>query len=328
MLAFGLTGCGKLTPKPKPVPSTGSTVPSGAVGALSDGGPVRAPQSGAYVGAFAMGTDFTNSAQIEAVGEFERRIGRRLDIAHTYTRFNEAFDSAADLALAQSGHIMLLSWAGADTRVITSGDYDKLIRDNALLVKRMQQPVLLEWRWEMDRPNLRAEVWSAADYIAAWSHIQNIFRAEQVTNASWVWCPTALGFQPGGDAADFYPGDDRVDWLCANGYPSATQPKLRDVLAPFLAWAAQHPKPVMIGEYGVSRSLSPAERAELLREDADLFRSDSQIRAVCYFDGDPDGNKITLQWGIRDDATALAGYAAMARDPYFNPAKQVVTDPV
>jgi len=321
-----LVGC-SLKAKPEPTPGSTGHLPSGAIAELEDGGAVPAQDSGVLLGAYAMATDNTDFAQVKAVEELEGRIGRRLDLVHTYSKFNDPFDTMFNVTFQQTGHTLLLSWAGADTRLISGGDYDRAIRTKAQTIKSMNQPVMLEWRWEMDRPNLRAEVWSPEDYIEAWTHIQDIFRAEQVDNVSWVWCPTAAGFAADGDAPSFYPGDDRVDWLCANAYPTVAQPALRDVLLPFLQWAAQHPKPVLIGEYGVSRSLTPDQRAKLLSDDAKLFQADTQIRAVSYFDGDPDGNKAPLLWGIRDDDEAVAAFAAMARDPYFNPANQILTSP-
>jgi hypothetical protein len=41
-----------------------------------------------------------------------------------------------------------------------------------------------------------------------------------VQNAAWVWCPTANGFADG-QAAAFYPGNNEVDWICADAYPAA-----------------------------------------------------------------------------------------------------------
>ena len=61
---------------------------------------------------------------------------------------------------------------------------------------------------------------SGRDFVAAWDHIRAIFAAVGVKNAAWVWCPTANGFNPDGRAAAFYPGDNKVDWICADAYPS------------------------------------------------------------------------------------------------------------
>ena len=83
-----------------------------------------------------------------------------------------------------------------------------MIRKHADDIRAMGRPIMLEWRWEMDRPNLRAEVWSGADYVAAWKHIRQIFAEEGVTNASWVWCPTSDGFA-NGTGAGLLPGRRR-----------------------------------------------------------------------------------------------------------------------
>src|SRR4029450_4449018 len=76
-------------------------------------------------------------------------------------------------------------------------------------IRALRRPILLRFRWEMDRPNLRATMWSAEDFVAAWRHVRRIFAQERVRNVSWVWCPTAEGFERG-EAPDFYPGDADV----------------------------------------------------------------------------------------------------------------------
>ena len=59
----------------------------------------------------------------------------------------------------------------------------------------------------------------AAAYVAAWDHIRAIFTAVGATNVSWVWCPTGIGFEDG-RAKPYYPGDNEVDWVCADVYSS------------------------------------------------------------------------------------------------------------
>jgi len=324
VVVFGRTGAAKPH-------GAASTAPTGSSPATAGypAGPNLVPATGILFGAWVQPKgNFQQPDRIAAVDALESAIGRKLDIVNTYRRFEEPFPTESDQSFVAGGRTLMLSWVVNDTQEVNSGSIDAQLTNWADRMRDFNHPMLVRLRWEMDRPNLRAEVWSPEDYIEAWKHIQDIFRAEQVENVSWVWCPTAAGFDTDGDAPSFYPGDDRVDWLCANAYPSVAQPALRDVLLPFLQWAAQHPKPVLIGEYGVSRSLTPAQRAKLLSDDAKLFQADTQIRAVSYFDGDPDGNKAPLLWGIRDDDTAVAAFAAMARDPYFNPANQVLASPV
>ena len=50
-----------------------------------------------------------------------------------------------------------------------------------------------------------------------------------------------------------YPGDGEVDWVCADAYPDyGSVASFAATVEPFLSWASQHGKPVMIGEFGVA----------------------------------------------------------------------------
>src|SRR2546421_7828852 len=89
-----------------------------------DAGPVRPPAAGVLLGAWVKPSVFTQPARIDAVSAFESALGRRLDIVNTYRRFDEAFPTLSGKGFAQSGPILVLSWAIDDTRVITSGTPD------------------------------------------------------------------------------------------------------------------------------------------------------------------------------------------------------------
>lgn len=309
-----LSGC---TGRP---PSTaGTPVPIATrTGALA-GGPVRPPVRGALLGAYAEPEPVTQPGRVEAVDTLQRRLGRPLAIVHTYRTWTDRFDTDSDRSFLASGATLLYSWNGTDTRAVAAGRYDRLIAARADAVRAMRRPILLEWRWEADRPNLRYLMHSGADYVAAWKHIRAVFAAHHVTNASWVWCPTADGFAPGGDARSFYPGDGQVDWLCVDAYPGPIVRPLSTVLAPFLRWARHHAKPVIIGEYGAPKSYGSRARAAWLRGATAEIKANPQIRAACYYDSDPDRDHTVERYALGDDPAALAAFTAMARDPYFRP---------
>ncbi|HEY3504038.1 MAG TPA: glycosyl hydrolase [Actinocatenispora sp.] len=314
-----LTACAAPPDRPAPTDPAGTPRAVATARGPLPGGPVRPPAHGAYLGAYAKPDPVTQPGRILAVDDLQGQLGRRLDIVHTYRKWTDPFDTESDRAFQDNGSVLLYSWAGTDTREITTGRYDTLIAERARQVRAMRRPILLEWRWEMDRPNLRAEMWSPADYVAAWRHLRTVFAAQHVTNASWVWCPTANGFAPGGDAPAFYPGDAYVDWLCVDAYPGRRVRPLTDVLTPFLTWARRHRKPIVIGEYGAPKSYGSPARAAWLRGAAAEFRANPQIRAACYYDSDPDRDRPVERYALRGDPRALAAFTAMARDPYFTP---------
>ncbi len=275
-----------------------------------------APEHGALLGAYVDPDLYTDDGRVTAVHEFEQLIGRPLDVVQTFHPWTEPFPSAGDLAFLEQGRTLLLSWAGTDTRAIAYGQHDDLIRARAAAVAELGTPILLRWRWEMDRPNLQAEIHSATDYVAAWRHIRAIFADTGVTNAEWVWCPLADGFTER-SAASYYPGDDQVDWLCADAYTRTPTVPLADILDPFLAWAEDHDKPVIIGEMGVQAGAA-GERADWLATAGDYLQTHDQVRAVVYWEADPRKlGKYDAAYSLAPEPSALAAFRDLAHDDHF-----------
>ncbi len=292
-----------------------SAAPRPAAETVSEGPAV--PAHGAYFGARVRGDSYTESAQIAAVDRLQQDIGRRLAIVHVFHLWPDPFPSSSDLAFLRQGSTLLLSWSGTDTLAIISGRYDHMIRQRALAIKAIGKPIFLEWRWEMDRSGLQAEIHSPADYIKAWDHIRSIFAQEHVTNVAWVWCPTALGFATG-QAAAYYPGNNEVDWICADAYPGyGPYRSFADVVRPFLSWASKHPKPVMIGEFGVPTTYGAQQRAQWLLDAARTVQGDQQIKALLYFDAN-----AKRAYALNAGSPALEAFRRIAHFAYFNPAGQ------
>ncbi len=318
-LAVVLAGCSSAN-----APATQSAGPSASPGGGSGGGPQApnqgppVPARGAYVGAWVRAVPLNQTTRVSAVQQFEQKLGRPLDFVHTYRRWTQPFPEPSDLTFLRKGQYLQLSWAGTNDQAIISGREDSVIRHQALAVKRLPGRIFMEWRWEMDRPPLAGSIGTPANYVAAWKHIRAVFAQEGVHNAAWVWCPTAVGFKVG-RAAAYYPGDDQVDWTCVDAYPGKTLIPMSTLLAPFLRWAAGHPKPIMIGEYGVPRSGSPQQRAQWLAAAAKTFQSTPRIKAVSYFEANPVGHPSTLAYVIRNDPAAIGAFRDMAQEPYFNP---------
>jgi hypothetical protein len=278
------------------------------------------PAQGAYFGAWVGPDDFTQANEIGAVDSLQQQLGRKLSIVHTYLKSQAPFPTASDLSFLSQGSTLLISWAGAPAITqITSGADDSWIRTRAEQIKALGKPVFLEWRWEMDRPNLRSQVISGPDFVAAWDHVRAIFAAVGVRNAAWVWCPTAQGFSDG-RAAAFYPGDNEVDWVCADAYPQyGTDQSFASTVDPFLSWASHHDKPAMIGEFGVPESYGAQQRAQWLRAARQVVTGDSQIKALVYFDANPAGQGPQESYSLDGDPAALSAFRSIAQQPYFSP---------
>jgi hypothetical protein len=274
------------------------------------------PATGAWTGAWVRPDVATQQGLLDGVAGLEHTIGRPLDVVQTYHAWTDDFPSDADKAFVAQGKVLLLSWAGTDTRVIQSGQYDSLIRQRAEEVKALKKPILLRFRWEMNRPNLQASMWSPADYVKAWDHVRQIFTEVGATTAGWVWCPIATNFDATNGAA-YYPGDDQVDWLCTDVYPGQDWTSFADVSAEFMAWAASHPKPVLIGEYG-AEDLGPQRDAWLQAIPA-YVKQHPQIKGLVYFDARHTENGKERDFSLQPGTEAMKAFQTMALDPYFRP---------
>ncbi|GIF65947.1 hypothetical protein Ais01nite_39820 [Asanoa ishikariensis] len=312
VLAAALAGCTATDPSPAPSADFGRHPPGVATRTGPfESGPVKPPTDRVWVGAWVKPAVWGQAGRRDAVLGVEKKLGRRFDVINTYRTFDEKFWTETDKEYVKRGSIVMVSWASGDTRSMLDGQHDEMIRAQAKRVARAKRPVMMRFRWEMDRPNLRATMWSPEDYIAAWKYTRQIFKEEGATNASWVWCPTAEGFDRG-DAPLFYPGDDQVDWTCVDVYASSSYRPLDELMGNFLKWAGERPKPIIVGEFGVAREWGPDRRAEWMRDATRVFQANPQIRAVAYFDSDPDDNPSTLHFKISDDEQAFAAFKELA----------------
>ena len=277
------------------------------------------PSAGALFGAWVEPTDgFTVGDEETSIAELERRLGRTLAIDQLYAQWSAPMPLAIARWDLRRGSIPMISWAGASTRLITSGKYDAQIRARALQLRALHGPVMLRWFAEMDGTFYRAEAGSPKSFIAAWRHIHNIFTSVGATNVIWVWCPTAANFSTG-YAQRYYPGSNFVNWIGTDGYNWS--PRMRgapwlsfaDIFSGFYRWGVSSGKPLLIGEYGVLEGAPGRKAAWFKQADQELRIRFPAIRAVIYFDSDHDN----YDWRPTTSPTAFAAFRAFADDPYF-----------
>ncbi|MGP4026698.1 glycoside hydrolase family 26 protein [Actinomadura sp. 3N407] len=259
---------------------------------------------------------------------FEGELGRRLDVVHSYRGWKSDFPGGLEKTVVDGNRYLLLTWGGADTRKIVQGEYDELIQRRARAVKDLGKPIFLRWSRNMDASAAGKQVHSPEDFIAAWKHLRKIFEQEQVHNVAWVWCPTARGFGGAGPAGAFYPGDDHVDWICADAQSGGGSDyrDLSEAVKAFMQWARDRPKPIMIAEFGVPQSYGE-RRAEWLREAAKTLQ-DPQVKAVVYFNSDEQAENARDKrhaYSVTGDKHATSALRELATTPYFNPRNLPVT---
>ncbi|QFG27379.1 hypothetical protein F7P10_29815 [Actinomadura sp. WMMB 499] len=312
----------------------GAWLPGGAAGGEDgegedggDPGESPSPSGSGSPSPSATGSGNVDGPGMSDVTGFESDLGRKLDIVQTYHDWEAGFPDDLAREITGSDRQLLLTWDGGDTREVLQGRFDELVRDRARAIKKLGKPVFLRWSRDMDDPAEEERVHSPADFVTAWKHMRKVFAEEKVDNVAWVWCPTARGFGAR-DVASYYPGDEHVDWICADARPSGDvdYQDLSDSLKPFLDWADDRAKPIMIAEFGVPRSYGD-RRAQWLRSAAESLQ-DPQVKAVVYFNSDEraDGPRDeNNRYAVTGDEHAVSALRELATAPYFNPRNLPVT---
>ncbi|MBZ6174171.1 MULTISPECIES: glycosyl hydrolase [Streptomyces] len=295
------------------------------------------PPCGAWFGAF---VPHDKSDLADKVEGYEERAGRTLDIVYTYHDMSAVTETRLEGQLLteqeqQVGEdrMLLLSWESkwwGGTRAqqptwkeIAAGDLDESVIDvQARRVKeygeRTGKKVFLSFDLEMDTRT--PDNGTPADYVRAYRHVHDRFRALGADNVVWTWIIT--GYLNHTDLFErMYPGDDYVDWIGYNQYNyylchktewlsfAQTQYASHD-------WIRAHisdEKPLMLSEFG---SASDPDRPG---RQADWYAQVPQVLK------DLDGVKAALQWNYRDPGPHCD--LAVANDRAWDSLRKVAADP-
>lgn len=164
------------------------------------------------------------------------------------------------------------------TQKVASGQYDDIIRDNARWIKSyFPYKLILRFDHEFDIPRIWGWGKDPAVYVAAWRRIVDIFRQENISQVEWCWSPN-FNSDAGVLFADYYPGDDYVDWVGVSLYAntwgwrnademlSARGDAKQNPVCPY-EFALVHNKPFMIAEWGlnVTKDMSDEQNAVWLK---------------------------------------------------------------
>jgi hypothetical protein len=294
------------------------------------GGAPKLPATGAWFGSNANIDYFDSGTRAKALVDFEELIGRKMAINRVYYTWDEQFPTIHEEWLKAEGRIPLLSWktSAGDVPIVqwtdvASGMYDATIDARAEDIKAYGGPILFIFHHE---PETEGE---PEDFIAAYQHIQDRFRAAGVTNVSYVWTLLAYTFRA--ERADqWYPGDDYVDIVGADGYnwfgclPGGAEDEwmsFAEVFGAFHDFGVAHDKPMIIAEYGSQEDPDvPGRKAEWITEAAATLKSWPEVKGVSWYNND-----AQCVWYVDTSETSLAAYVAMGQDPYFNPPPPLVT---
>lgn len=278
-----------------------------------------------------------SESQRDAVERIESQIGRPLALVRVYGRWDSPFPTDFDSWLAASGHRLFLSvaaqrsdggfvpWASIASADPGTGLYETMVRW-ARSIRDFGAPVYFSFDPEPETESA-STMGTPAQFVAAWRTMRAIFADVGVPNATWVIVTTAYTYArtDGRGIAAWYPGDDVVDAIGADGYNffgcsagvSTAWRSFRQIFDPVRAFGTMHPsKPVVVPEWGsVEDPSTPGRKATWIANAAATLKSSGweQFTAVAYWNSATPG----CSYVIDSSDSSLAAFAAMGGDPYF-----------
>jgi Glycosyl hydrolase family 26 len=316
-------------------------LPASAAGGTGGGGHVY---WGAWIGRQLTGEEAPWDRG--AVARFESLVGKRMSLVHFASPFAHcaptcrfySFPTTPMTAIRAHGSIPFFSWSSASTPVsrseprfqlrdVANGDYDGYVRQFASAARRWGHPFFLRFDWEMNGHwfpwGVLANGNSAADYVAAWRHVHDVFRAVGADNASWVWCPNVSSRGSYAPLRDLYPGDDYVDWTCLDGYNWGEHPSRPAGWTPFASmFAADYglitgtiapSKPMIVGE--IASTEDGGSKAAWIDDvlSTQLPQNFPRIRGIVWMEKYDSG----FDWPIETSQASLSAFAAAIRTPFY-----------
>jgi hypothetical protein len=272
-------------------------------------------------------------ATLDGLSPFEGAIGRAVPLVQLYAAWGDRPDQQFPLQLTTAiwdlGSVPLVTWEPwlvdfesgrhpnlplRDARdrhglgAVANGDYDFYIDAWARDAARFGHPLFVRFGHEMNDPYRYP--WgpqnnSKEEYVAAWRHVVDRFRALGAGNVVWVWSPHVAY-----EYWDlYYPGDAYVDWVATgvlNFGPIAQWSRwwsFDEIFGKAYPKLAGFHKPVMVAEFG-SLAVGGDRAAWYGAALGSLPSKYPAVRALLFFDIAND-QTVTYQkvdWSLESDS--------------------------
>ena len=306
-------------------------------------GTIQPATAGTYWGVFLPRVELDQSG----VTGFTARVGRQPAIVSMYQQWwgEPAFPTTAARWLQRRGSVPLVVWEpwrpglpqaqaidqpAYRLAAIAAGGLDAYVRRYAHQARDYAGPLFLEPLHEM---NGNWYPWggtvngnTAADYIAAWRHLHDVFQEEGATNVTWLWTANrdTVPNTPGNQPAVYWPGPAYVDWVGLDAYNWGTAEHkqwttVTQTLGSSLAVLRAYGKPIVVAETACAEQ-GGDKAAWITSLFAALTGSYSGlVRAAVWFN-EPFG---VFDWRISSSPAAEAAFTAGVALPGLLSASQV-----
>jgi hypothetical protein len=160
--------------------------------------------------------------------KFAGWVGGKPNIIGQYLAWGTSFDAAAASHAWSYGAMDFVVWEPWTTTLaqIAAGASDAYVTRFATAVRALNVPIVISFGHEF---NGSWYPWgtndaTAAQFVAAWRHVHDLFATAGATNVIWIWDPNDILTNVSLPLKDYYPGDSYVDWVGVTGYWSQGGP--------------------------------------------------------------------------------------------------------
>jgi hypothetical protein len=277
---------------------------------------------GIYSGANGQSTALEDPAVLD---RYIAAVGRAPAFVHDYGNVTDPLltpNEVANLTSHGTGVMMTWQlfksgWSGETIALpdIAAGNYDTQLRAAAQQAKTLPFEVMIRFAHEMNgdwypwRPGGPAGN-VGSNYVDAWRHIVDLFRAEGATNVKWVWSPN-VDYDGTYPFEQYFPGDDWIDYVALDGYNWGTSGQGPDewqsvgevFSSAYAKVTAMSSRPVMLAE--TSSSEAGGDKAAWIRQGFlnEIPQKFPRVTDIAWFDRSQE-----LDWRINSSSSALAAY--------------------
>lgn len=247
--------------------------------------------------------------------QFAGWTGKKPNLLGAYVAWDTSFDPTAAANAWKYGAMYFQVWEPYDTtaRQIAAGDSDNYLVRFADDVRSLNLPIAISFGHEMngDWYPWGSGQTSAADFVAAWRHIHDVFAKRGATNVIWVWDPNDIYPVPTVALKPYYPGDAYVDWAGVTGYWTVFGPHTYATLfQPTLLQIRQFTqKPFLIAETSVEAGANEAASVKALFQ---AVHANPDIIGLVWYDYDRQGD-----WRLENRPDVESAFRTAAAGPDF-----------
>ncbi len=335
------------TPTPTKTATPIATVTSTAtVTATATSSPTPTVAAGSVIGLGVYRPEFPNNLSV--ANSLEQASGaKKLPVIAWYALWGgwkSAFSLSDLQTVSNRGSVPLITWepwagvssdpAWALNTAILSGNNDAYINSWAQGMASYGKPVYLRFAHEMHNTTYPWGVGvngnTAAQYVAAWKHVHDIFAKYNTSNVRWIWNPNTMGASTASTYLpiyqSLYPGDAYVDWVGLDIYNTGSvvnwgAPYWRTfsqvLTEPYNAITALSGKPLMLPEVGSTET--GGSKAAWITDamQTQLPAAFPRVRSLVWFD-----IKKEADWQLDSSTTSLNAWTTSSQLATFtsNPA--------